>query len=1092
MMAIPLVCPSCSQTIIADSAAAGQTAQCPSCGGLLHVPIPAQVRRPKSRNSVPLILGVSLAVALLIVGGIIIALLISNRSGPLAVTTPDPEVAWEQSHRAELIELKTAAESQALSGDLSAAHETYQKLQSLAAAHSIQDSALLDLIQTARQDQERIYALLLARPQSPPPAVEQPTVLPATPQTDVITVAPPTTAPAETPPIVATIIPATLTDQRIHHALSNGIGYLISKFKDGEIDDGQPKASVMHQGLNALCVYALLHASEGTGDPRLDINQPFLQNLIEKMKASPMRGDPAQQQSPVTYARSLRAAALAAYNRPEDHDALIADVQWLIHAANAGAYTYDDRFANLPTSDASDNSSLPESKGSDSQQASDARLPVGRGSIGTNSLPPPGTSIGPGVVMGQTSQAPQPWVGYFEHGTIYHPSAHGYPPFVGGAHPFVGGAHPFVGGLRPFDGQMLPYNGPIPTPSNTRQYAAAPADPQPFNSGVTQPPPAYQPLQSDAPTPTGPAYPQQLAGAPWDNSNSQYGLLGVWAGAEVGITVPATYWQAVQKHWLTCELSNGQWFYSLGSQLGTQSMTCAGIVSLLITHEWLDPPAQAIRVGRPPYSTALDAGLNWLETADNLTAVITPDTHYVGYNLYGIERCALASGFKYFGQHNWYLELAEQIVPMQFANGAWGHEQDGTQALIDTSYIVLFLSRGQHPIIMNKLKFDPYWDNRPRDIANLAHYASHELQRPINWQVVDLQRPWSDWMDSPILYIASHAPPKFTDADYDQLRSFADAGGMIFTHADGASDSFNTWVADLAKKLWPQYPLTDIPATHDLFTVDYHLSPPPKLQMVTNGTRLLLVHSPVDISAPWQTQSSKIKKEPFELGVNLFVYGAGRGTFRNRLDSPYIPEPTGIASSTITIGRLRYDGSWNPEPYAWTRFARYFQWNTNIALKIETIDLQDLKFGDTQIATLTGTTPTDFSAAQINAVKSFVDAGGTLLIDAAGGSSDFAASVEQHLLAKAFPNIQPQEILGSDTLLKSDEDLSHPQLRQYAMNKLNRRNGPLVQSLTSGKGRVIYSPLDLTTALLGTNSWGILGYTPAYAQSLIKNLLLVY
>jgi len=35
-------------------------------------------------------------------------------------------------------------------------------------------------------------------------------------------------------------------------------------------------------------------------------------------------------------------------------------------------------------------------------------------------------------------------------------------------------------------------------------------------------------------------------------------------------------------------------------------------------------------------------------------------------------------------------------------------------------------------------------------------------------------------------------------------------------------------------------------------------------------------------------------------------------------------------------------------------------------------------------------------------------------------------------------------------------------------------------------------PLDVTTGLLGTNSWGILGYTLLYAQSLVKNLLLVY
>ena len=98
--------------------------------------------------------------------------------------------------------------------------------------------------------------------------------------------------------------------------------------------------------------------------------------------------------------------------------------------------------------------------------------------------------------------------------------------------------------------------------------------------------------------------------------------------------------------------------------------------------------------------------------------------------------------------------------------------------------------------------------------------------------------------------------------------------------------------------------------------------------MVTNGTRLLLVHSPLDISAPWQAQASKINKEAFELGVNLFVYGAGRGTFRNRLDSPYIPEPTGIASKTITINRLATTAPRTPSLTPWARFARYFSSGT--------------------------------------------------------------------------------------------------------------------------------------------------------------------
>ncbi len=36
---------------------------------------------------------------------------------------------------------------------------------------------------------------------------------------------------------------------------------------------------------------------------------------------------------------------------------------------------------------------------------------------------------------------------------------------------------------------------------------------------------------------------------------------------------------------------------------------------------------------------------------------------------------------------------------------------------------------------------------------------------------------------------------------------------------------------------------------------------------------------------------------------------------------------------------------------------------------------------------------------------------------------------------------------------------------------------------------MIYSPLDVTTGLLGTNSWGITGYTPAYSLLLAKNIM---
>jgi hypothetical protein len=574
----------------------------------------------------------------------------------------------------------------------------------------------------------------------------------------------------------------------------------------------------------------------------------------------------------------------------------------------------------------------------------------------------------------------------------------------------------------------------------------------------------------------------------WDNSNSQYGLLGVWSAAEAGFAVPMTYWKEVEEHWTTNQMRNGQWGYVRPEYRdGRLSMTSAGIASLFVTHDWLVAPKFGNDVGRDPYSPALLKGLKWFEASDH--SVDLSDSWQAGYTYYGIERVGLASGFKYFGSHDWYRELARQILAAQNPDGSWG-----PQPLVDTAYSLLFLARGRHPILMNKLRFDGFWANRPRDLANLSKYVSEQIEQPVNWQVVPISHDWTDWTDCPILYLASHEAPVLADRDYDNIRSFIQSGGLLFTQADGGDPKFNNFVRQMSSKLFPAYEMADLPLNHPLYSVLFRMSAKPRLQVVSNGARLLIVHSPNDLARAWQLRQDQLQKTPFEFGLNLFEYASGKHDLRNRLETNIIPARRGTPSCMVSVARLRYAGNWDPEPYAWTRFSRWFQTQTGYGIDLKTVDMSQLTPQTKSIAILTGTAAYSPKPEEATAIKKYVEAGGVLFVDLAGGAGVFEEFMRTKLFAEAFPNGFLMTLPSDHPLLNAGlpgmSDLTHPRLRAYALEQLGTAKNEFPSFFNAGRGHVIFTPHDITCGLLGTYTWGIVGYDPEYCENLMKNLLI--
>jgi hypothetical protein len=630
-----------------------------------------------------------------------------------------------------------------------------------------------------------------------------------------------------------------------------------------------------------------------------------------------------------------------------------------------------------------------------------------------------------------------------------------------------------------------------------------------------------------------------LAKGGFDNSNCQYGLLGVWSAAEADVEIPSMYWYLVANHWTKKQFGSGFWQYGEDKELSANpiNMTAAGLASVLVTHEYIEPVGTQAAVGREPYNTAIKRGLGWFDAKDNAVKVSG------GYGTYGVERVGLASGFKFFGQHDWYRELAAKIIKEQKPDGSWGSGgKEGDGQVIETSYHLLFLSRGRHPVLMNKLRFDGnkenpgYWANRPRDAANLSKAVGKEIEKQLNWQVINVNTPWQQWLDSPILSLGTHRPFKFSEEELGRIRSYVEAGGMLYTQSDASTAAVDQWANQLAQQLFKR-PLVPVPANHPLYTNEtvYKIVPPVPLKMVTNGSRVLMVHSGVDLARSWQARDEKGKagKVHFQLGVNLYIYAAGKGQIRRRLETLDIPEvaATRKVQATVGVARLSYPASpggaptaaapaapaaagsaaqaaaaaavtvapdWNPEPGAWPRFANWLQWQTSYKLAAAAVPMEQLKPFDParktdpanyRFAHLTGVAAVKWTPAQVAAVKAFVDAGGVLMVDVTGGANTFDQSAHE-LIDTAFGSGKLAPVPPEHPMLSASaqgmDDLTRRIVRQSAKGK----GGTQLQMLTSGKGAVVFSPLDITSGLLGTNTVSVVGYDHAYATKLMKNALL--
>ena len=572
----------------------------------------------------------------------------------------------------------------------------------------------------------------------------------------------------------------------------------------------------------------------------------------------------------------------------------------------------------------------------------------------------------------------------------------------------------------------------------------------------------------------------------FDHSNCQYHLLGVWAGI-MGDSeeVNAAYIKRVMGHWMKYQQRDGGWSYQAAGN-STPTMTAAGLASMFVCFDYLSTvSAEFTRCNRGTGQLkSIAKGMERLEEQFPKAA----SSH--GYYMYGIERVALASGYKYFGKTDWYKLGSQKILGAQQGDGGWGAEHGNRE--VGTAFCLLFLIRGRNAVLFNKLEYEGDWSNRPRDLSNLTRWMTVRIfdNITVNWQIINLKTPVSEWHDAPFLYISGSIAPKIEGEQLEKIKEFVNQGGTVFSVTECGGQGFKKAITEMTQKLFPDYKLENVPTNHQVYTKATHFDIQggrTRLQMLSNGSRPLWIHTDVDLPLFWQTNKVASQRWAFEQMVNLTRYVTDSPKKLRHRGTTHWPTPAGQTSSAIKVARLEYKGNWNPEPLALTRLGILVANQDKLKVDVVTTPIAKLGEAGVKVAFLTGTTAWKPDAQELAALKAFAQGGGKLVIDACGGSRDFSQSAITWI-EDAFGMRSLRPLAASAELYKGVDKVEYRPKTKAKLASMKFAN--LQAVLINDKPAVIFSAEDLTTGLLGTQSFTVDGYEGDTAYALVRNILL--
>jgi len=592
-------------------------------------------------------------------------------------------------------------------------------------------------------------------------------------------------------------------------------------------------------------------------------------------------------------------------------------------------------------------------------------------------------------------------------------------------------------------------------------------------------------------------------GGAFDNSNTQFAVLGLAAAERCGVTLPDGVRTRALDHWRRSQNNDGGWGYTKSNS--TLAMTCAGIASLHLLGVPLDTHGD--KCGEYKTSKPVARGLERL-AAQLQGGVGAVAEGHARYSLYALERVGMLLELKTIGGTDWYRLGAEFLLSGPAATGN----------VADDALALLFLAKGSAPIAMAKWRWRGDWNNDRTDVRRWVAVAGEELGQKLDCIPARLERLDSPAAKASLILVNGHDTFSASAKELAFLRAFIEAGGVLVGEACCGSETFAASFKDvMTTRLFPDADtarFVPIDENHPACLARHKLAADDvgALALRTTGCRrlrVLLLTRDISCALDGESVSDAERERAEAVAVNLLAWALQCKSAQRKLDR-FELHTESAADDTLTadqvrrtgagstlglhqpLGRVKHRGDWTADPNlsavlaaVATEFPNLPRFDGEVRVSAASDDLFQCA-----VLFMNGHDALALEEPEWINLRTYLQNGGFLLAMACCSSVRFDAGFRD-LLACTLPNDRLEPIPADDPIWHRPFPCRDTPAHGTATYRQQYGEdwGPLLGIRREGRWIVVYSPVDACCDLQEDLTEDVVGYKKESGALLLENVL---